>query len=90
MTNRHNRFAQWMLLRLWRVRCRWHGRRLHPGARVRFVGPYSSFQGRTGTVVETADEIPMWRLVELDEPVERGGERVSHVNADTVSLAKTA
>ncbi len=88
MTNHHNRFVQWIVFYLWRLRCRWHGRRLLPGTRVRFVGEHSSFRGLTGTVVETADAIPMWRLVELDEPVERGGEPVSHVNADTVSLAR--
>ncbi len=88
MTNRHNRFAQWIVFALWRMRCHWHGRRLLPGTRVRFVGEYSSFHGLTGTIVKTAKDIPMWRLVELDEPVERGGEPVSHVNADTMSLAR--
>ena len=87
MVNRHNRLAQWATLRLWRMRCRWHARRMTPGARVRIVSPASTFRGMTGTIVETAAALPWWRTVELDKPARCGEQDVQHINVDTIGLA---
>jgi hypothetical protein len=88
MKNQHNRLGQWFVLRLWHLRCRWHGRRLTPGTRVRLVSAASTFQGMTGVIVETNDSLPSWRLVVLDDPVRRGGDTIEHVTSDTISLTR--